>query len=180
MSLQLASALALVLAAGMPLAAAGHEAKSDQQATGQQMMGQGGMMDQGGMMGEGMLATPQLNAERGRKLFASKGCVVCHSVNGIGGEDAPPLDVSQMSPKMNPFEFAAKMWRGAEAMVMMQREELGEQIELTGQDLADIVAFAHSHSEQAKFSTEDIPERIKELMEHGDEHEHSEEGEESK
>src|SRR3546814_13658069 len=75
---------------------------------------------------------PSMEAAVGRQLFASKGCGVCHSGNGVGGEDAPPLDASTMSMPMNPFEFAARMWRGAEAMVALQREELGEPIELTG------------------------------------------------
>ena len=84
------------------------------------MMGPG--MVGRGMMGQGMLRMPQMDPARGRKLFASKGCVACHSVNGIGGEHAPPLDATTMEPLMNPFEFAAKMWRGAEAMIYLQRD----------------------------------------------------------
>ncbi|NNE33897.1 MAG: c-type cytochrome [Rhodothermales bacterium] len=110
---------------------------------------------------------PEMDPVRGRRVFAEKGCVVCHSINGIGGEDATPLDATTMSPMMNPFEFTAKMWRGAEAMVILQRDELGEQIELTGQDLADIIAFVHSHKEQTEFTEADVPEKIRELIEHG-------------
>lgn len=141
-----------------------------------QMGGQGtGMMDQG-MMGPGLMM-PSMDAARGRQLFASKGCVVCHSVNGVGGEDAPPLDASTMSMPMNPFEFAARMWRGAEAMVALQREELGEPIELTGEELADIIAFVHHMEEQKRFSDADIPPRIKDLMHHMEgQEEHEEEG----
>jgi len=131
---------------------------------------------QGGMM-EGLnLQMPKMDPAHGRKLFASKGCVVCHSVNGVGGEDAPKLDASTMAPNMDPFDFAAKMWHGAPAMIMMQKEELGKQIEFTGDELADIIAFAHSPAEQEKFSEADIPEDIKELMEHEEEHQEHEEG----
>ena len=91
---------------------------------------------------------------------------MCHSINGIGGEDALKLDASTMHPMMNPFEFAARMWRGAEAMVAMQREELGEPIQLTGQELADLVAFTHSKKQQAKFTLEDVPEKIQKLIAH--------------
>lgn len=141
--------------------------------------GQGDMiMDPGmmepGMMGRGMLRMPQMNPARGRKLFASKGCVVCHSVNGVGGEDAPPLDATVMGEMMNPFDFAAKMWRGAEAMIYLQQEELGEQIELAGQDLADIIAFTHHPEEQRKFSEADVPPKIKDLMKHMGEEKHDE------
>ena len=129
--------------------------------------GQGDMMMEHGMMGRGMLRMPQMDPARGRKLFASKGCVACHSVNGVGGKDASPLDATGMDRLMNPFECSAKMWRGAEAMIYLQREELGEQIEFTGDELADIIAFTHHPDEQKKFSEADIPSRIRELIEHG-------------
>lgn len=129
---------------------------------------QGGTTIQPDPMGRGMLM-PMMNPARGRKLFASKGCVVCHSVNGIGGKDAPPLDASTMAPLMNPFEFAARMWNGAEPMIYMQQEELDAQIEFSGDELADIIAFAHHLGEQRKFSEADIPPRIRELMKHWNE-----------
>ena len=75
-------------------------------------------MMSGEMMAPGLMM-PTMNAERGRELFASKGCVVCHSINGVGGEDAPMLDAEFMDEVMNPFEFAARMWRGAAAMVAL-------------------------------------------------------------
>lgn len=121
---------------------------------------------QASTMGEGMLAIPRMDPVRGRKLFAEKGCVVCHAVNGLGGEDARALDAGTMDPLMNPFEFAARMWRGAEAMIAFQRDELGGQIELDGQELADIIAFVHSHKEQAKFSHKDIPAKVEQLIKH--------------
>ncbi len=114
------------------------------------------------------LIMPAMNPVRGKMLFASKGCVVCHSINGVGGEDAPKLDASTMAPQMNPFDFFAKMWRGAAPMIMMQMHEIGHQIEFTGQDLADIVAFVHNAQVQKSFTEDDVPPEIKQLME-GDE-----------
>ncbi len=136
-----------------------------------------GMMSQR-MMAPGLMM-PSMDPVAGKALFAGKGCVVCHSINGVGGEDAPKLDASTMQTPMNPFEFAAKMWRGAEAMVYLQREEIGEQIELTGQELANIIAFVHDESEQQTFSDADIPPGIRELMHHmeGGEAEHEAEHE---
>jgi cytochrome c len=156
----IAGALGISIAAGQEVLATSHG-----------VMGKGTMGE--GMMGQG-LEMPAMDPARGRQLFASKGCVVCHSVNGVGGEDAPPLDASTMESRMNPFEFAAKMWRGAEAMIYLQREELGEQIELTGQELADIVAFTHHAEEQRKFSESDVPPRIRKLIGHMEEGEHHE------
>lgn len=150
-----AAIVAGALAASHPVAA---------QESGGSTMTQGGATAQP-MMSPGMMM-PSMDAANGRKLFAAKGCVVCHAVNGIGGEDAAALDASTMLGMTNPFDFVANMWRGAPAMIDMQREELGEQIEFTGQELADIIAFLHHEEEQRKFSDTDIPPKIKALMTH--------------
>jgi cytochrome c len=123
---------------------------------------------QGEMMIPGAqgLMMPQMDPARGRELFASKGCVTCHSINGVGGEDATPLDAHTMQSMMNPFEFAAKMWRMAPAMIAAQEEALGEQIEFTGDELADIIAFVHHDAEQHHFSESDIPPEIMPMMHH--------------
>jgi len=114
------------------------------------------------------LMMPAMDPVRGKQLFAGKGCVVCHQVNGVGGTDAPKLDASTMAPMMNPFDFFAKMWHGAPGMIAMQQGELGAQVQFTGQDLADIVAFVHNKAVQSTFSEDDIPDAIKAKME-GDE-----------
>jgi mono/diheme cytochrome c family protein len=117
----------------------------------------------------GGLLMPDFDATRGRALFAAKGCVVCHAINGVGGEDAPALDYDPASGPMDPFEFAAKMWRGAEPMIYMQQDEMGNQIELNGEELAAIIAFAHDADEQRLFSEYDIPENIMDMMHEGSE-----------
>jgi hypothetical protein len=66
---------------------------------------------------------------------------------------------------MNSFEFAARMWRGAQAMTALQEDMLGEVISLNGQDLADLVAFAHDEEEQAQLTKDQIPERFHGLIE---------------
>jgi len=124
-------------------------------------------MTRSGFILENGLAIPAFDPVKGRELFASKGCVVCHSINGIGGEDATEFSAEMMEKPMNAFDFAANMWRGAAAMIAMQEDELGEQIELNGTELAAIIAFVHDEEEQKKFSKADIPHKIDELM-HGD------------
>ncbi len=98
------------------------------------------------------LLMPMLNSTRGRELFVSKGCVTCHSVNGIGGEDAAALDAHDMAPYMGLFDLTAKMWSMAPVMIPAQEDELGAQIQLNGDELADLVAFMHDDVEQAKLT----------------------------
>ncbi|MCH7634520.1 MAG: c-type cytochrome [Proteobacteria bacterium] len=112
------------------------------------------------------LAMPMMNAERGMYLFASKGCVACHAVNGIGGHDAKNLDAHTMEKVMNPFDFVAKMWRVAPAMIYAQQEVYGDQILFTGEEIADIIAFVHDDEQQHKFNATMIPSKIMKLMGH--------------
>ncbi len=110
------------------------------------------------------IAMPPMDAARGREVFVQKGCVACHSVNGVGGDLGPALNAADMPSPMNSFEFAARMWRGAGAMIALQEDLLGEAISLDGQDLADLVAFAHDAEEQAKLTEDQIPERFHSLI----------------
>lgn len=110
------------------------------------------------------LAMPPMDAEKGRTLFLKKGCIACHAVKGIGGTMGPSFDADKMTEPMNVFEFAARMWRGAPAMVELQEQLFGEPIVLTGQELADIIAFAHDEQVQASLTEEDVPEEFRKLI----------------
>ena len=118
-----------------------------------------------GLMADIGLALPPLDSHRGRELFVNKGCIVCHSINNIGGEIGPSLNAEGMPQPMNAFEFAARMWRGAPAMVQMQEELLGEVITLSGQDLADLIAFSHDKVEQNRLRADQIPDHLRKLIE---------------
>jgi mono/diheme cytochrome c family protein len=109
-------------------------------------------------------AQSQGDAARGRELFASKGCVVCHAINEVGGTGAPPLDAEAMPGEVDALDFVARMWRGAEVMIFMQQQELGVQTDFTGEELADIIAFIHDPKERRKFSEEDFPSRLRHGM----------------
>lgn len=105
------------------------------------------------------LALPPMDAHRGHLLFINKGCILCHKVNGIGGDLGPAMNADDMPSPMNVFEFAARMWKGAPAMVALQEAELGEIISLTGQELADIIAFVHDKKMQATVSLSQVPKK---------------------
>ena len=104
------------------------------------------------------------DAARGRVLFASKGCVICHAINEVGGTGGPPLDAEGEAGKVDALDFVARMWRGAEAMIFMQQQDLGVQIDFTGQELADIIAFVHDPTARRKFSEEDFPAMLRRGM----------------
>lgn len=181
--LLLAGALVFALAPSVSFSGAGHSGGEEVETTAAESGDAGGhdqhehdfgTMDQlsatekehlDEFMRDAGLVLPNMSSSRGRELFATKGCAVCHSVNGVGGEDAPTLDAADMPGPMNVFEFSARMWRGAPAMVVLQEDELGEFISLTGEELADLVAFAHDKDEQAKLTIDQIPEKFRELLE---------------
>ena len=113
------------------------------------------------------IVLPEMDAEMGKSLFADRGCVVCHSVNNVGGDIGPSLDASNIDQSQNPFEFFARMWRGAEAMLHLQQADLGYQVDFSGQDLANIFAFVQDEAAQESFTEADLPEHIREIIDNG-------------
>ncbi len=109
---------------------------------------------------------PRMDPAKGMRLFASKGCVTCHAVNGVGGHDATSMDAHTMDTMMNPFELIAKMWRMAPSMIAAQEEAMGGQILFTGDEIAHIIAFIHDDSQQHEFKASMIPPEIQKLMNH--------------
>lgn len=105
-----------------------------------------------------------LDAGKGRALFVTKGCVICHAVNGVGGKAAPALDAQIGEQTVDPLDFAARIWRGAPAMIELQSVELGYAIDLTGEDIAHLAAFAADVVEQKKLAADQIPGPMRDLL----------------
>ncbi len=110
------------------------------------------------------IVLPPMDAARGRVYFATRACVVCHSVNGVGGATGPALDYAAEGKAIAPLEFVTKMWRGARPMLAIQESLFGEPIDLTAEELGDIIAFLHDPAERKKFSEQDIPKFIRDFM----------------
>lgn len=104
------------------------------------------------------------DAAAGRSAFVLKGCVICHSINGVGGKAAPALDAHSDADPVDPVAFAARMWRGAAAMVELQNLELGYVIDLSPQDIVNISAFTAEREEQQKLKVDDIPKEIRDSL----------------
>ncbi len=110
------------------------------------------------------LALPKTDSRRGKDLYLNKGCVGCHAINGVGGGHAAPLDAATMDPAGNTFEFFARMWLGMQPMIAMQEDKMGTQIDLTAQELGDIVAFIHDGELQKSLKAAEIPDKIEDIM----------------
>jgi mono/diheme cytochrome c family protein len=103
------------------------------------------------------IVIPRVNTDRGRKLFVTKNCVLCHSVNNVGGQGAPALDAPEHQTQIDLMGFVARMWRGAPAMTELQSKELGYVIQLEGKEIADLAAFLSDPGSQRSFSIREIP-----------------------
>jgi mono/diheme cytochrome c family protein len=109
-------------------------------------------------------ATRVADADAGRALFVSKGCVMCHAVNGVGGKAAPALDAPNAPGGGDVAAFAAAMWRGAGAMVELQNLELGYVIDLDADELTHLAAFVGDLAAQKKLAATDVPETLRDSI----------------
>ena len=80
--------------------------------------------------------------ERGRVLFAEKKCASCHAVAGVGGKVGP--DLGRAGHHISLTAFAARMWNHAPKMLAKMQELKIEAPTLTGQDMADVVAYLYT------------------------------------
>lgn len=130
----------------------------------------GPLSAQGMTQGTGMsqprlsVVIPQIDSQRGRRLFVTKGCFICHSVKGVGGKAAPPLDAPEGMHSIDVLGFVARMWKGAPLMFELQSMELGYRIDFSAEELADLAGFTGDSRAQKGFSREEIPEIVQEWM----------------
>ena len=110
------------------------------------------------------VAFPVIDAAKGQKLFVTEGCVICHSVNGVGGKAGPTLDAEDGNTTIDVFDFTARMWAGAFAMVELQSQELGYQFDLTGEEMAHIAGFVYDRKQQLLFKESDVPDLIRDMF----------------
>jgi len=79
--------------------------------------------------------------ERGQKLFGEKRCIVCHRVGGKGGTVGP--DLGRRGHHVSLTQFAALMWNHGPAMWAKMKERGIQVPRLTGQEMADVVAYLY-------------------------------------
>jgi mono/diheme cytochrome c family protein len=76
----------------------------------------------------GICATRSLlpgDADRGKEVFRTQNCAVCHSINGEGGRIAPDLGQG-VERGFSPYVMAGLLWNHAPVMwAAMERKGLG-------------------------------------------------------
>ncbi|MEM9442923.1 MAG: hypothetical protein AAGA73_20975, partial [Pseudomonadota bacterium] len=90
----------------------------------------------------------------------TKGCVLCHAVNGVGGIAAPALDTEGGNGQLDLLGFVVRMWNGAQAMIELQAFELGYQIDLSGEEIGHLAAFAASPEAQRRLTMQAVPDAM--------------------
>ena len=93
--------------------------------------------DPGGETAQVIPGTP----ERGEKLFPDKQCAGCHTIGGKGGKVGPELGRAH---HVSLTQFAGLMWNHGPAMWARMKERGIQAPELTGQEMADIVAYLYT------------------------------------
>ncbi len=80
--------------------------------------------------------------EEGRRLFAEKRCIECHSVGGRGGRVGP--DLAQRGVHRSLTQFATAMWNKAPAMMRAMKARGFTPPQLAAEEMADLVAYLYS------------------------------------
>jgi cytochrome c len=83
------------------------------------------------------------DAERGTALFRSLNCIVCHSVNGVGGKKAPDLGQGR-ERGFSPYDMAALMWNHAPAMWSATARQGVSVHPMDEQQAADLFVFFYA------------------------------------
>ena len=94
-------------------------------------------MDSGGDTAQVVPGTP----ERGEALFRGKQCASCHTIAGKGGKVGPELGRAH---HVSLTQFAGLMWNHGPTMWAKMKERGIEPPQLSGQEIADIVAYLYT------------------------------------
>ncbi|MBI3030323.1 MAG: cytochrome c [Candidatus Rokubacteria bacterium] len=91
---------------------------------------------------EGPLYVLPGRAEEGRRLFAERRCVLCHSAGGEGGRVGPDLVERGLHRSLT--QFAAAMWNKAPKMMEAMKARGIAVPPLQAEEMADLVAYLYS------------------------------------
>ena len=79
------------------------------------------------------------NAENGKTLLTTKGCLSCHSLNNQHGKKS--VDLGTLSRYASPLFMAQTMWNHLPIMAAVIKDSELQRPKLTGQEMVDISTF---------------------------------------
>src|SRR5438093_12396363 len=82
------------------------------------------------------------NPLAGSRVFGAKGCVKCHSINGVGGKVGP--DLARALKPHSFYDVATAMWNHLPRMAARMKQLGITRPELTAQEAGDLVGFLYT------------------------------------
>ena len=86
--------------------------------------------------------SPSQDPLAGSRVFGAKGCVKCHSINGVGGKVGPDLARS-LKPRSF-YDVATAMWNHLPRMAERMKQLGITRPQLTAQEAGDLVGFLYT------------------------------------
>lgn len=80
---------------------------------------------------------------RGREIFTSKGCIVCHPVSGVGGRGGPDLGLRGRDLIGSVATIAGLMWNHSQGMFAEFTRRGVPPVTFSGQEMADVIAYLY-------------------------------------
>lgn len=80
---------------------------------------------------------------RGKDLFASKRCIGCHAIAGVGGKSGPDLGTRPQDLVGSVSTIAALMWNHSQAMNSEFSRRGVPRVTFSGGEMADIIAYLY-------------------------------------
>jgi len=85
---------------------------------------------------------PAQNAVAGAQVFGSRGCIVCHSVRGLGGRSGP--DLGEVPARHSFNQLAATMWNHLPRMAAQMRARKVAASRILPREAGDLFAYLYT------------------------------------